>query len=56
MDMADSKQTWKMPEMLPEQDFSFPSFTRKWVNCGNLVIANKKGNLTAITMYTIFTS
>ena len=47
-------QTWKMSEILPEQDCSFPDFTRKCVNYVNFKIATKQSNLGANTMFTVF--
>jgi len=41
----DKSQTCKMPEILPEQDFSIPDFTRKCVNYDNFKIATKQRNL-----------
>ena len=38
------EQTWKMPEILPGQDISFPDFTRKCVNYDNFKIATKRRN------------
>ena len=49
-------QTWKMSETLPEQDCSFPDFTRKCANYVNFEIATKQRNLSANTMFTTFTS
>ena len=45
-----------MSETLPEQDCSFPDFTRKCVNYVNFKIATKQRNLSANTMFTTFTS
>ena len=49
-----------MSEILPEQDFSIPDFTRKCANYANFKIATKQRNLSANTMtllmYTTFTS
>ena len=45
-------QTWKMSRTLPEQDCSFPYFTRK---CINFEIATKERNLGANTMFPTFT-
>ena len=45
-----------MSVTLPEQDCSFPDFTRKCVNYVNLKIATKQRNLGANTMFTVFTS
>ena len=45
-----------MSKTLPEQDCSFPDFTRKGVNYVNLKIATKQRNLGANTMFTKFTS
>ena len=50
------KQTWKMSETLPEQDFSFPYFTQKCVNYLNFKIATKQLKLGTNTMFTTFTS
>ena len=47
-------QTWKMSETLPEQDCSFPDFTRKCANYVNFVIVTKQRNLSANTMFTTF--
>ena len=49
-------QTWKMSEILPEQDCSFPYFTRKCVNYVNFKIATKQRNSSANTMLTTSTS
>ena len=49
-------QTWKMSEILPKQDCSFPDFTWKCVNYINFKIATKQRNLSANTMFTTFTS
>ena len=49
-------QTWKMSEILPEQDCSFPDFTRKCVNYVNFKIVTKQRNLSANTMFNTFTS
>ena len=46
------RQTWKMSETLPEQDCSFPDFTRKCANYVNFEIATKQRNLSANTMFT----
>ena len=45
-------QTWKMSKILPEQDFSFPNFTRKRMNYTNFTVVTKQRKLTAISMYT----
>ena len=45
-----------MSEILPEQDFSFPDFTRKCVNYVNFKIATNQRNLSASTMFTTFTN
>ena len=45
-----------MSETLPEQDCSFPDFTRKCVNYVNFKIATKQRNLGANMMFTAFTS
>ena len=49
-------QTWKMPELLPEQDCSFQDFTPKGMNYVNFKIAAKKRNSSANTSLTTFTS
>ena len=46
------QQTWKMSEILPEQDCSFQEFTRKCVNYVILKIATKQRNLSANTIFT----
>ena len=51
----DAVQTWKMSETLPEQDCSFPDFTRQCVNYINFKITTKQRNLSANTMFTTFT-
>ena len=51
-----SQQTWKMSEILPKQDCSFPDFTGTCVNYVNFNIATKQRNLSANTMFTTFTS
>ena len=48
-------QTWKMSEILPGRDFSFPDFTRNCVSYANLKIATKQRNLSEITMHTTLT-
>ena len=45
-----------MSETIPEQDCSFPDFTRKCANYVNFEIATKQRNLSANTMFTTFTS
>ena len=45
-------QTWKMLEMLPKQDCSFPDYTPKCVNYVNLKIVV---NFITNTMFTTFT-
>ena len=47
-------QTCKMPEILPEQDFSILDFTRKCVNYDNFKIATKRRNLPSFTQFTQF--
>ena len=39
------RQTYKMSEILPEQDYLFPNFTRKCVNHVNIRNATKQSNL-----------
>ena len=48
-------QTWKMSEILPEQDCSFPDFTQKCVNYVNFKTALFKCKYNVYSIY-IFTS
>ena len=50
------RHTWKMSEILLEEDCSFPDFSRKFWNYVNSKIATKQRNLSANTMFTTFTS
>ena len=42
-----SAQTWKMSEILPEHDYSFPIFTRKAVKFASFTIVTKQRKLGA---------
>ena len=49
-------ETDRQTKTLPQQDCSFPDFTQKCMNYINLKIVTKQRDLSAITMFTIFTS
>ena len=56
LSVSNMYQTWKMSEIFPEQDCSFPDFTQKCMNYVNFRIATKQRTLNANTTSTTFTS